>query len=168
MPRTSPARRWRRPLAIAASIAMLSTMTLGAQAAASEQAAAAKKYQACWYFTDDKDNTITCKNGFRAPIAKVVLDGTCWQFQVDGAYAQEKVKGGWVDRRDIPLVWKDEPFCPTDTPVSSVITVPIPVANFTLHTYRVAIPETDRYQASFGNPMTACVRWSKNARYCGD
>jgi hypothetical protein len=128
----------------------------------------AKKYQSCWYFTDDKDNTITCGAGVKGNPVKVVVDGQCWQYVVEGAYAQELIHGTWTDRRDIPVTWTDEPFCPTATPHASVLTVRIPAAPFVLHTYRVAIPETAGFQAAFGDPMTACVRWTKSPKFCGD
>lgn len=152
---------------IAVCLVVLSTASFGATASASSPMKA-KKYQACWYFTDSKDETITCDIGFRAPAAKVVLDGQCWTYVVEGAYAQERIKGAWVDRPDIPVTWSDHAFCPADTPHASVLTVTIPVAPIVLHTYRVAIPETETFRATVGDPMTACVRWTKSEKYCGD
>ena len=147
--------------ALVAALALLGALPTPAGAAPSA------RHQVCYWFDDDKDGTFDCDSRYyRGPVVKPVVGLQCWAGSPAGVYAQQLVRGAWVDRPDIPVTVTEDPFCQGGTTHVSSLHLTLPAAKFALRTFRVVVPESAEYATTYGDPMTVCIRAKSNDRFC--
>ncbi len=164
MPRARLVSRGRTAVVVGVAVGMLGSMGLSPASADERQV---RKYQVCSWINGDKDDTFNCDSRYhKGTVVTAEVGVQCWQRAVQGAYAQERVKGAWTDRPDIAVTVEEDPFCEAGFPFMTAMHISMPAAPFALRTFRVVVPESPEYLATYGDPTTVCVRAKANDRYC--
>jgi hypothetical protein len=159
-----------RLIAVLSAVVIIVTIVSNASGPASAAGnQKVKKVLVCSWDTSDKEGTFGCHGRMvRPPAMATITLPTCWAQSPIGAYAQQRIKGGWVDRPDIPVVLEENGFdCEARYSHSAAMTVTIPSTSpFTAYIFRIMAPATDSYAATAGIPAGACVKPTHDFHMC--